>query len=85
MACADGFCKVVRYLSREEKRKEYDHDMENAREPWQDLRNDMIRIGHQYSDHTTGITNIGESLHDAWDELIHAAKIIPSASSEHDP
>lgn len=64
MACADGSCNV-RYLGREEKRKEYDHGLANARETWQGLRNDLIRIRHQYSDHTTGITNIGESLHDA--------------------
>jgi hypothetical protein len=81
--CVDGSCKLQN-LTREEKRKEYQHHPSNAHETWQGLRDDLIRIGHQYHDHTADIPNVEESLHDAWDELIHAARAIPSGSSEHD-
>jgi hypothetical protein len=82
-ACENGSC-AVRYRNREEKRNEYKHDFTNARDTWQGLRDDLFRIGHQYFDCTADIPDIEESLHDVWNELIHAAKIIPSISSEHD-
>ena len=81
--CVDGSCKV-QYLSREEKRKEYNHVIGNTHETYKGLRNDLIRIGHQYFDHTIDITSIEENLHDAWDELIHASMVIPPDSSNHD-
>ncbi|KAH6880535.1 hypothetical protein B0T10DRAFT_565756 [Thelonectria olida] len=81
--CVDGSCKPQN-LTREEKRKRYQHHPSIAPETWRGLRDDLIRIGHQYHDHTADIPGIKEALHDAWDELIHATKAIPSGSSEHD-
>ncbi|CAM1501295.1 Fc.00g104570.m01.CDS01 [Cosmosporella sp. VM-42] len=81
--CVNSSCKV-RCHGRAEKREEYNHELGKARETCNDLRNDLIRIGHQFFDYSSSITEIQENLHDAWDELIHAAKSIPSDSSEHD-
>lgn len=81
--CEDGSCEL-KFRTLEEKRKEYQHSPSNAYETWKGLRDDLIRIGHRYYDHTIEIDDVEELLHDAWDELIHAAKVIPSGSSEHD-
>lgn len=82
-ACPDDSC-AVSYVSREDKRKEFKQNYSNALATWKDIRDDLFRIGHQYFDYTAGIPEVAESLHDTWDELIHAAKVLPSMSSEHD-
>ncbi|KAI5459356.1 hypothetical protein BGZ63DRAFT_406655 [Mariannaea sp. PMI_226] len=81
--CVDGSCQV-RCLTREEKRDNYDHHSANARDTWQGLRDDLIRIGHEYCNYTIDVADIDECLHDAWDELFFAAKAIPCSSSELD-
>jgi hypothetical protein len=82
-ACVDDASTEPR-LSREIKRSKYDHDFEKPRKTWQALHDDLIRIGHQYFDHTADLTFIEDSLHDAWDELFYIAKGTPCDSSEHD-
>ncbi|KAM4058545.1 hypothetical protein HRG_006493 [Hirsutella rhossiliensis] len=71
-ACADSLCAVPN-LSREEKREEFNHDAANVSGMRENLREDLMRIGHQYFD---GAAEMREKLRNAWDELIHAAKIL---------
>ncbi|KAM4063686.1 hypothetical protein HRG_006812 [Hirsutella rhossiliensis] len=82
-ACADGSC-AVQPLSRQDKRNEFDRDPANAPEIHKGLRDDLLRIGQHFFDHASPVADMEESLHDAWDELIHAARIIPAESPEHD-
>ncbi|KYK57988.1 hypothetical protein DCS_05001 [Drechmeria coniospora] len=82
-SCADGSCQV-RDLSREEKRQAFNHNVDKAQETWKDLRNDLLRVGDDFFAHVTDMTQVEGCLHDGWDELIHAAKVIPPDSSEHD-
>lgn len=76
---------TIRSLTpREQKRSKYTHNTSSARKNWQDLFDDLFRIGHQYFDYSADLPLIEESVHDAWDELIYIAKSTPSDSSEHD-
>ncbi|KAF3481993.1 uncharacterized protein GIQ15_04752 [Arthroderma uncinatum] len=70
--------------TREQKRKDYENDPGNVRETWENLRNSIIGIGRGYFGNDFPATEIKDQLHDIWDELIHAAKITPAASAEHD-
>ncbi len=80
--CASGSCTAP-LQTREEKRKAFDHADMTAAEICDGLRNDLHRIGMGYlSDHD--LSRVETDVHDVWDELIHAAKIIPSVDAEHD-
>ncbi|KAL3959159.1 hypothetical protein ACCO45_007321 [Purpureocillium lilacinum] len=80
--CASGSCTAP-LQTREEKRKAFDHADMTAAEICDGLRNDLHRIGMDYlSDHD--LSRVETDVHDVWDELIHAAKIIPSVDAEHD-
>lgn len=81
--CADGSC-AVQPFSREDKRLEYDRDPSHAPEIHKGLRDDLLRIGQHFFEHPSGDAEMEEGLRDAWDELIHAAKIISADSPEHD-
>lgn len=81
--CADDSC-ALRPLTRAEKRAEFDRVPANALEILKDLRDDFICIGLQYYTYLSGLADVEESLRDDWDELIHAARIIPFDSSEQD-
>ncbi|KAM4058777.1 hypothetical protein HRG_006276 [Hirsutella rhossiliensis] len=81
--CATGCCDI-RLLSRDEKRKEFEHDPANAQDTCQGLRDDLFSIGFNYFAFDADTASIEEKLHDAWDEVIHAAKIIPFADAEID-
>jgi hypothetical protein len=70
--------------TREQKRSEYETDFAKAQQTRQDFKDYLHRIVHHYFVWRTDIASLEEDLHDSWDELIYAAKIIPSVSSEHD-
>jgi len=76
MACAN--------LTREEKRKEYNYDFSKAQDTHQDLVHGLTGYGIPFFDHKIDISDIKSHLHDTWDRLIYAAKVIPSTSAEHD-
>ncbi|KJZ77764.1 hypothetical protein HIM_02941 [Hirsutella minnesotensis 3608] len=75
---------LVRPLNRAEKRAEYERDAAKAPDVRKGIRDELLRIGHHYFIDEISVAEMEESLKDAWDELIHAARIIPSDSSEHD-
>ncbi|KAK2601638.1 hypothetical protein QQS21_004788 [Conoideocrella luteorostrata] len=81
--CASGSCQVP-LTNRNDKRKEFETDPRNARETCQGLRDDLFGIAQRYFDVAPDLVRIEENLHDAWDELIHAAKILPAGDAEHD-
>ncbi|KAM5442977.1 hypothetical protein MferCBS31731_001850 [Microsporum ferrugineum] len=83
MDCRGGTCALPD-LTREQKRKEYETDPANAQEIWENLRNTIGGIGRGYFNDDFTTVEIEEQLHDLWDELIHAAKIMPATSSELD-
>jgi hypothetical protein len=76
--------QIFTMTTREQKRSEYELDFTKSQHTRQELKNYLHRIVHHYFVWRTNIATTEEDLHDAWDELIYAAKIIPSASSEHD-
>jgi hypothetical protein len=80
--CEDGSC-AVRDLTREEKRNEYNYTAAKILETWSDLSYSLIAI-NQCCDTEVEVSKTEELLHDAWDEFIHAAKIIPAGNAEHD-
>ena len=81
--CADGSC-VPRHLSREAKRKEFEHDPAHPEVTWKGLRESMLGLGDQFFSHDVDATQLEEGLHDLWDEVIHAARILPADSPEVD-
>jgi hypothetical protein len=81
--CTEGLRCPVK-LSREEKRKGFEHDPTNAQDTLQSLRDGTMSLSVPYFSHQVNVEQIGEHLRDLWDELIHIAKIIPASSSEHD-
>lgn len=82
-ACADGSC-AARNLSREEKRREFEHHVAEAAETRKGLRENLISIGLNYIIHSSGADEMEEQLRDVWDELIHAARTLPAESPELD-
>lgn len=83
MSCPDGSCTIPPQ-TRAEKRAQYEHSLDNAYDTYKGLRDDLLRIGHMFFDHSIGITGIEECLHDAWDELIYAATVVPIGHAECD-
>ena len=81
--CADGSC-VPRHLSREAKRKEFEHDPAHPEVTWKGLRDSMLSLGDQFFNHGVDAAQLAEGLHDLWDEVIHAAKILPAGNPELD-
>ncbi|KAJ4163429.1 hypothetical protein LMH87_005160 [Akanthomyces muscarius] len=81
--CLDGSCAVV-VQTRDEKRKSFKHDESSAADIYQGLRDDLFRIGQNYFVFNFDLARIEGDLHDAWDELIHAAKRLPLDGAEHD-
>ncbi|KAM5447676.1 hypothetical protein McanCB49686_007539 [Microsporum canis] len=56
----------------------------NPRETWEGLYNNIHSIGRSYLENDSTAFEIEGRLHDLWDELIHAARITPALSPEHD-
>lgn len=81
-SCPDDSCGVFP-RTREEKRKRLEHDPSIPGETWTDLHDKMWSITSRYF-HSPEALNLEESLHDLWDELIHAAKILPPDSADID-
>ncbi|KAF4504146.1 hypothetical protein G6O67_008757 [Ophiocordyceps sinensis] len=69
--CTDGSCARER-------------DAAKAHDIYTGLRNEFHNIRIQYFTHQTSIADVEGRLHDAWDELIHTARFIPSNSAEQD-
>jgi hypothetical protein len=82
-ACTDGLCSPVN-LTRQDKRKAFEHNPTKIPEISQSLHNSILSLGASYIDHQINLDQFGKHIRDLWDELIHLAKIIPFASSEHD-
>ncbi|KNG88752.1 hypothetical protein ANOM_002808 [Aspergillus nomiae NRRL 13137] len=81
--CPSGNCSV-RVLTREQKRQEFEYDLSNPRETWQDFRWRMLNLSEGYLQGDWDMPMVEEFLHDLWDELIHVAKRHPADSAEHD-